>query len=593
MKVNRLPILLLLTAAVVSPARADVLVLKGGQRLEGDLVDKGKTFEIKAGDSVLSIAKTEVLRHVLSIEALTAEAEKIHTQARELYEQGIKPDLDPKTANEQLKKGVELLRKAADLYQEARDYYPETKQTLLDGMTVKLLQEMRLYRDKMSSEIAKSITPAPAPVEPKPEPEAKTPAPAPAPKAPVKAKPAKPDLVQLLPLAKAGDLEAMYAAGLILEVEEWKATEATRWFRAAADKGHARAMLHLGILALEGRGRKPDYKEAQGWFVKADAKSEPLAKVQMAKLQIEGIGGPRSLHRADDLCEKAAASLRKEAFSGDPEVSAALGWMHLEGLGTYQSGDKAVEFLKVAAEQGDVRALVMLGMMYDKGKGVTANRTEAVKAYKAAAEKGFGPGQSAYAEMHHVNFWRKSTPIQNEKLAREWFLKAVSQGEPVGMWWMGWFHIWGFEGPKEPKEAFRLWTEGIKIAPDKLRAQLLQDIGWCNSEGVGTPKDMREAMKYYKEGAELGNPMAQNNYAWYLDKDSHNLGESFKWYQLSAKQNFPDAALELGTFYREGKGIPKNLAEAERWYAVAVQLAMKGSAEKLKEVQQERAAGKR
>jgi TPR repeat protein len=591
---NRLILLVFLGLAV--PADADVLILKGGQRFEGDVVDNGKTYEIKAGTSVISIAKTEVLRHILSIDALTAEAEKLHAEARELYGQATKPDSDLKLANEQLKKGVELLRKAADLYQEAREVYPEEKQSFFDDATVKLIQEMRLYRDKMSSELAKSIEPAPAPPDSKaaatPAPEAKPAAPAP-PATPPPAKPVKRDLIELLPLAKSGDLDAMYSAGLILEVEDWKATEATRWFRAAADKGHGKSLVHLGILALEGRGRKPDPKEALSWLQKAEAKNEPLAKVYLARMWSDGVGGPRNLHRADELCERAMPNLLKDAPYGDPEVLSALGWMYLEGLGTAKNGEKALEFLGSAADQGDVRALTTIGMMYDQGHGTAASFADAEKAYRTAAEKGFAPAQEAFAEIHDSNFWRKNNPHMDRKLAREWFLKSANQGYPLGQFWMAWFNIRGHEGPKDEKEGFRLWTEALKGANTKLRTMILNDYGYCCEHGMGTKKDVREAAKYWKESADLGSAMSQYNMGWYNDTELRNVTEAFKYFDLAARQNYPHATFKLGQFYREGRGVAKNLQESERWYAVAAQLNFTGASEKLKEVQAERAAAKR
>jgi TPR repeat protein len=592
---KRLIAALLLTALLSGPSSADILVLKGGQRFEGDLTDRGKTYEIKVGENVVSINKTDIARHILSIEALTAEAEKLHAQARELYAHATKPETELKEANDELKKGVELLRKAVDLYQEARDVYPEEKHTVLDMASVKLLQEMRLYRDKMGSEIARSIAPSTPAPEPKAEPEAKAPTPeTPTPKAPAPpAKPVKPDLLQLLPLAKAGDVEAMYGAGCIIEVEDWKATEAVTWLRAAADKGHARAMVRLGLLALEGRGRRPDLKETLGWLNKADAKNEPLAKVYLARMQFDGVTGPRNVHRADELCERAVVSLRKDALAGDPEALRALGWMHLEGLGIYQSNEKALEFFRNAAALGDVRALVQLGEMYDKGHGVAANRAEAVKAYRAAAEKGFAPGEVAYAEIHDDNFWRQKNPGLNHKLAREWFQKAMVQGNPAGTFWFAWFNFLGTEGPKDEKEGMRLLVDSLKTADQKYRSIILNDLGLCSTDGRGVPKNRKEAAKYFREASDMGNSMAQYNLGEYYLVDMKSESEAFKWFEMSAKQNFAMSTCVMGDYYREGRVVPRNLQEAERWYAVAVQLKFKEAEARLKAVQQERAAGKR
>jgi TPR repeat protein len=584
---------LLCTLLAVPSAWGDVLLLKGGQRLEGDVVDKGKAVEIKVGENTLLIPKTEIQKHVPSIAVLTAEAEKIHTEAREFYQQAIKPDVDVKTGNEMLRKGLDLLRKATDLYQEAREVYPEEKQAILDAATVKLLQEMRLYRDKMGSEIAKGITPTPVPAEPRPEPVPEAKAATPAPRSPAPAKPARPELLDLLPLAKAGDIEAMVAAGLILEIEEWKATEAVKWFRTAADKGHLRAQVHLGLLALEGRGRKPDAKEAQSWLLKAEAKDEPLAKVYLAQMWVDGTAGSRSLHKADALCERAAVGLRKDVLAGDAESMTALGWMHLEGLGVPQSGEKALEFLRGAAAQGEVRALMILGLAFDQGRTVPQNRAEAVKAYRQAAERGYAPAQAAYGEIHTTNYYRTKNPGVDTKLAHQWFQKSAAQGNPTGQWLLGWQSAEGTETAKDPKEAFRLWNEALPVAGAKLRAQILEDFGFCNYSGLGIPKDFKTAGKYWKESADLGNVMAQSSMGWYADTQTHNLTEAIHWYELAARRNDPEALMAMGGFNRDGRGLPKSLPEAERWYAVAVQVGVKEAADKLRQVQQERAAGKR
>ncbi len=591
----RLGVVPLLLALVASSAGADVLILKGGQRLEGEVADKGKSYDVRVGDGVLSVAKAEVLRHMPSVDAIHVNAEKLNAQARALYDEATKPDVDPKSANEKLKQGVDLLRKAAELYQEAREVYVDDAYASLDKSMVKLFQEMRLYRDKMSSEIAKPAAPPPAEPPAAPKPEAAKPAePAPEPAPPsAPPAPAKPDAAQLRALAKAGDVEAMYAVGLQLELEDWSAAESAKWLRAAAEKGQLRAQAHLGLLALEGRGRKPDAKEAQAWLLKADARGEPLAKVYLARMHFDGLGGARSLRRADDLCERAATALLPRAMAGDPRSLSALGWMHLEGLGTQQNSERALLLLRNAASKGDVRALMMMGRMFDKGHGVEANRDEALKAYRTAAEKGFAPAQAAFAEMHDSNAWRKNNPFEDRKLAREWFLKAANQGHPLGQFWMGWFHIRGHEGAKDEKEGHRLWGEAMKTATGEVRLMLLNDFGWCHERGVGLPKDMKLAERYWREAAELGHPMSQFNMGFISERELKNPREAFRWFDMAARSGYANACAKIGDLHRAGAVVPKNLLEAERWYAVAVQKGVETASEKLRAVQDERKAAKR
>ena len=42
--------------------------------------------------------------------------------------------------------------------------------------------------------------------------------------------------------------------------------EAFRWFKAAAEQGHAEAQYRLGICYDNGKGVKQDYKEAIRWY---------------------------------------------------------------------------------------------------------------------------------------------------------------------------------------------------------------------------------------------------------------------------------------------------------------------------------------
>ena len=41
---------------------------------------------------------------------------------------------------------------------------------------------------------------------------------------------------------------------------------------------------------------------------------------------------------------------------------------------------------------------------------------------------------------------------------------------------------------------------------------------------------------------------------------------AFKWYRLSAEQDYSDAQLRLGVLYAEGLGVEQNLELAADWY---------------------------
>jgi hypothetical protein len=57
-----------------------------------------------------------------------------------------------------------------------------------------------------------------------------------------------------------------------------------------------------------------------------------------------------------------------------------------------------------------------------------------------------------------------------------------------------------------------------------------------------------------------------------IDEEDHrNKQEAVKWYKLAANQGHQDAAFYLGSMYRMGTQIKKDLKEAVKWYIVAVE----------------------
>jgi hypothetical protein len=154
-----------LALALPSPAaRADIVFLNDGKRLEGDVTDKGNAYEVKTHYGTLTVDKSEVKKIVKDVAQLTAEAETCRKLARGMYDEALKLD-DPKERNRKLTAGVELLERAMKIYNDAREVFTGPAYDYLDKEAAKIIQEMRLYRDKMMTEAARPPDP------PKPEPE--------------------------------------------------------------------------------------------------------------------------------------------------------------------------------------------------------------------------------------------------------------------------------------------------------------------------------------------------------------------------------------------------------------------------------------
>ncbi len=138
--------------------------------------------------------------------------------------------------------------------------------------------------------------------------------------------------------------------------------EAAKWFRKAAEQGHAVAQYNLGAMYYEGEGVVQSDNEAVKWF-------------------------------------------REAAEQGLAEAQQDLGNLYYTGKVVVQSNNEAVKWYRKAAEQGFIDAQFCLGSMYYEGKGVVQSNNDAAKWFRKAAEQG------------DVDAQNKLNVIQKEKYA--------------------------------------------------------------------------------------------------------------------------------------------------------------------------------
>ena len=85
----------------------------------------------------------------------------------------------------------------------------------------------------------------------------------------------------------------MYANGFGVPEDD---KEAVKWFRLAADQGHAAGMYNLGFMYRNGRGVPKDDKEAVKWYRLAADQGDAKAQYNLGVRYALGTGIPR-----DDL----------------------------------------------------------------------------------------------------------------------------------------------------------------------------------------------------------------------------------------------------------------------------------------------------
>ncbi|NBV15652.1 tetratricopeptide repeat protein [Janthinobacterium sp.] len=104
--------------------------------------------------------------------------------------------------------------------------------------------------------------------------------------------------------ARAGDTEAAFELGQMLRAATPE--QAWPWYRQAAQQGHAKAALMLGLLAANGEGVPKNQSEAARWLAKSGELGNAHAMFLLYNAYREGRGVPRDPAKGRELLEEAA-----------------------------------------------------------------------------------------------------------------------------------------------------------------------------------------------------------------------------------------------------------------------------------------------
>ena len=202
--------------------------------------------------------------------------------------------------------------------------------------------------------------------------------------------------------AEQGDASAQFDLGLAYDngrgVEEDDA-EAVRWYRLAAEQGLADAQFNLGnmyriqryvnnsgSIRISGSIRRAgeiegDDAEAVRWYRLAAEQGHADAQFNLGDMYTDGLGV------AQDYAE-ATLWYHSAAEQGHASGQDNLGSMYAAGRGVARDDAEAVRWYRLAAEQGHASGQNNLGVMYAAGRGVARDDAEAVRWYRLAAEQG-------------------------------------------------------------------------------------------------------------------------------------------------------------------------------------------------------------
>ena len=152
---------------------------------------------------------------------------------------------------------------------------------------------------------------------------------------------------------------------------ERNAEESLRWYRKAAEQGHAGALRAIGSVYFHGYGVTEDKAEGIRWWKKA-------------------------------------------AEAGDVWIANELGKRYYNGLDVTKDYAQAVVWCKIAAEHGYAESRFMLAECYHFGRGVAVDHAEALKWFSLVDS----PKAIFMVGEHYYHGWGVQRDL---KLADEWY----------------------------------------------------------------------------------------------------------------------------------------------------------------------------
>jgi len=168
--------------------------------------------------------------------------------------------------------------------------------------------------------------------------------------------------------------------------------EAAKWYKKAAEQGHADAQLSLGDAYSNGKGVPEDKEEAVKWYRKAADQGHEFAQFFLGSAYDDGEGVPVDK-------KEAAKWYKKSAIQGFSVAQYCLGCAYYAGEGVPVDKEEGAKWHRKAADQGFDDSQSFLGWAYENGEGVPVNNQEALKWYKLAAKQDNKNAKKAVARL--------------------------------------------------------------------------------------------------------------------------------------------------------------------------------------------------
>ncbi len=263
---------------------------------------------------------------------------------------------------------------------------------------------------------------------------------------------------------------------------------------------------------------------------------------------------------------KALKIIRPVAERGNPLAQVVLGTLYLDGEGVNQDMTEAFRLFSLSAETEFVEGQYWTGYMYENGLGVKQDYAKAVVYYEKSAKQ-----DSERAMLRLGLMYEEGRGVRRDKKsALGWYVKAAELGEIESMYRAGLLYISDDPEINDENKGVSLLLEAA--GKDHKMACVLIGMNYIAGTG-GVSKDTVQGFYFLKKGARLGSPTASFLLGSFYEDGKivpRNYKEAVRWYQIAVDNGAPQAQGLLGDMYRDGRGVKKD-------YRKALQLYRKGA----------------
>lgn len=319
---------------------------------------------------------------------------------------------------------------------------------------------------------------------------------------------------------------------------------ALKWWRMAAERGHATAVLRIGQ-AYSGQFREADFPQVP--------EEGDFKWVRMA------------------------------AEQGDAGVQYYLGCLYGAGGAPVKAAywtRKAMKQYREAAERGDAKAQHQLGTIYGLGQCVARDFVLAAKWHRKAADQGVQSWDTFHWAYH--NYLDEEYGSTHSEMVEAWgeaverWHDAAEQGDADAQYWLGEIYERGMGVKKDEAEASKWYRKAFErrreaVEHEQSDADARYWLGRLYYEGKGVEEDDAKAAEWFLKAADQGHADAQYRlgrlYELQYDDGTgieENPKKAAQWFRKAVDQGHARAQYALGRLYDYGDGVEENPKKANR-----------------------------